>query len=195
MNMKVCALMLAAWLPGLAAAAATPKGQGSGNPAAPILIELYSDFECPSCRQFHMEFLPLLMRDYITTGKVYLVQHDLSFHAHSAEATAYAFAAARIGKYTDVANALFLHQPEWSASGKVWDVVAALLSPAEQKKVAAIAKEPAVVAEVKNETDSGRAKIQKTPTMLVIRGMKQIPFEGAPNWDIFSGWLNELLTK
>jgi protein-disulfide isomerase len=194
-NMKLCALVLAACLPGLAASTATAKGKGFGNPSAPILIEVYSDFECPGCKEFHTDFLPLLMRDYITTGKVYLVDHDLSAHAHSNEATDYALAAARIGKYSEVADALYRHQAEWSASGKVWDTVAAVLSPAEQKKVASLAKDPSVLAEVKAETDAGRARIQRTPTMLVTRGMKEHRFVGAPDWAIFRDWLNELLTK
>jgi protein-disulfide isomerase len=193
--MKLCALVLAALLPGFAASTGTAKGKGFGNPGAPIMIEVYSDFECPACRQFHMQFLPVLVRDFIGTGKVYLVDHDMANHAHSNEATGYALAAGRIGKYAEVANALFEHQPEWSASGKVWETVAAVLSPADQKTVAKLAKDPTIAAEVKSETDDGRLKIQRTPTMLVIRGMKQYHFEGSPNWDIFSGFLNELLSK
>ena len=194
-SMKLCALLLAAWLPAMAATAGTAKGKGTGNPSAPILIEVYSDFECPACKAFHTQFLPLLMRTYINTGKVYLVDHDMANHAHSSEATGYALAAERIGKYDEVADALFQHQTEWSASGKVWDTVAAVLSPADQKKVAKLAKDPAVLAEVKAETDTARSKIRQTPTMLVIRGMKEYPFVGAPNWEIFRDWLNELLTK
>ena len=194
--MKLCALVLAALLPGFAASTGTSKkGQPFGNPSAPILIELYSDFECPACRQFHQTMLPLLMRDYINTGKAYLVEHDMSNHPHSTEATGYALAAARIGKYTEVADALYQHQAEWSVSGKVWDAVAAVLSPADQKKVAALAKDSSVLAEVKSETDESRPKVQRTPTLQVIRSMKQYHFEGTPDWGLFSGFLNDLLSK
>lgn len=193
--MKFLALLLVS-LPAVFAADATAaRGHGVGSPSAPILIEVFSDFECPGCKLFHIQFRPLLVRDYVTAGKVYLVAHDLSFHAHSNEATAYALAAARIGKYDEVADALYEHQTEWSASGKVWDTVAAVLSPSEQKKVSALAKDPGVLAEVKSETEDGKTKIQRTPTILVIRGMKQYRFEGSPKWEIFRDWLNELLTK
>jgi len=193
--MKLFALLLAGLLPACAANQAVAKGQGFGNPSAPILIELYSDFECPACRAFHSDLLPLLMRDFISTGKVYLIAHDLSFHDHSAESTAYAFAAARIGKYTEVADALFQHQMEWAQSGKVWDVVAAVLTPADQKKVAALAKDPGILAEVKTETDDGRLKIQQTPTIIVVHSMRQYRFVGSPNWDLLRGFLNDLLNK
>ena len=193
--MKVFALLIAALLPAFATNPPVAKGQGIGNPSAPILIELYSDFECPACREFHVDMLPRLMRDFINTGKVYLVDHDMSNHQHSAEATGYAFAAARIGKYSDVANALFQHQAEWSQNGKVWDAVASVLSAADQKKVAAMAKEPSIQAEIKTETDDGRAKVTQTPTMIVIRSMRQYRFVGSPNYDLFSGFLNDLLKK
>jgi protein-disulfide isomerase len=194
-KVKLCALAMAAWLPAFAASPALAKGKAFGNPAARILIELYSDFECPGCGTFHNQFLPSLMRDYVDTGKAYLVAHDLSFHAHSNEATGYALAAARIGKYKEVADALYQHQAEWSASGKVWDTVAAALSPEDQKKVTKLAEDPSVLAEVKAETEDGRPKVQRTPTMLVTEGMKQRRFEGAPPWNIFRDWLNELLSK
>jgi protein-disulfide isomerase len=194
-RLKLGALALAACLPAFAADQGVAKGQSFGNPASPILIELYSDFECPGCAAFHNQFLPELMRSYVETGRAYLVIHDLSFHTHSPEATGYALAAVRIGKYREVADALYRHQVEWSASGKAWDTVAAVLSPADQKKVEKLAKDPAVIAEVKAETDQGRAKIQRTPTMLVTHAMKQRRFEGTPPWDIFRDWVDHDLLK
>lgn len=195
MGIKLFALTLAAWLPAVAGTAVTAKGQSYGNPKAPILIEVYADFECPGCKEFHTQFVPQLLRNYVDTGKAYLIYHDLSFHAHSNEATGYALAAARIGKYKEVADALYLHQTEWSASGKVWDTVAAVLSPADRKKVAKLAKDPSVLAEVKAETDNGLPKIHKTPTMLVTHAMKERRFEGLPPWDIFQGWVDHDLLK
>ena len=192
--MKVFALLLAGILPALAANPPVAKGQAYGSPSAPILLELYSDFECPACRAFHTDVFPELMRDFINPGKVYLVEHDLSFHDHSGEATAYAFAAARIGKYPEVANALFFHQTEWATSGKIWDAVAGVLSNADQKRVANLAKDPGVLAEVKVETDEGRQKIRQTPTMIVIKNMRQYQFV-APNWELLRAFLNDLLSK
>ncbi len=189
------ALALAACLPSLAASIPTAKGQSFGNPKAPILIELYADFECPGCKSFHLDFLPSLMRDYVDTGNAYLILHDLSFHLHSNEATGYALAAARIGRYKEVADALYMHQAEWSANGKVWDTVAAVLSPADQKKVAALAKDPGVLAEVKAETEAGKNRIKSTPTMLVTHAMKERPFVGVPPWDVFRDWVNHDLLK
>ena len=48
-----------------------PDGSAMGDSAAPVVIEEYSDFQCPFCRRFHDETLPLIVRDYVATGKVY----------------------------------------------------------------------------------------------------------------------------
>ena len=53
-----------------------------GAPSAPVVVQLWSDFECPFCAQAH-PVLSELLRVY--AGKVRLVWHDypLPFHAHA----------------------------------------------------------------------------------------------------------------
>jgi protein-disulfide isomerase len=196
--MKLLALALAALLPCLAATPDAGKGKAFGNPAAPILIELFSDFQCPACKTLHEQTLPLLMRDFVVAGKVYLVHREfpLNGHAHSREAAEYATAAARLGKYEQVAGALFKNQLAWSADGKVWETVAGALAPADQKKLQALAKDPAVLAEVQHEVDLALAtKINQTPTMIITHRLKRYPWSGYPNYDLFRRFLDDLLTK
>ena len=47
-----------------------------GDPNAPITIVEFSDFQCPFCARFNIQTLPLLMEEYIDTGKVKLVFRD-----------------------------------------------------------------------------------------------------------------------
>src|SRR6202035_5250518 len=101
---------LAVILPCLAATGDSGKGKALGNPAAPLLIEMYSDFQCPHCKHLHETFLPGLIKDYVNTGKAYLVCREFplpGFGPRSREAAADATSAARIGKYQQVADALF----------------------------------------------------------------------------------------
>jgi protein-disulfide isomerase len=56
--MKILALSLAALLPCLAAGPDVDKGRTMGNPAAPMLFELYSDFMCPACKTFTRTYCP-----------------------------------------------------------------------------------------------------------------------------------------
>ena len=193
MRISIAALL---WLvPALVAAPPIDKGKAFGNPSAPITIELFSDFQCPSCRSLHMGLLPQIMRDYVVPGKAYLVYREfpLPGHNHSREAAAYACAAARVGKYEQVADALFQNQPSWSNDGKVFETVASALTPAEQKKVQVLAKDPAVLTEVDQEVQEGQAeRVNSTPTMLIIHGAKKYPIAGGLNYNLLRSFLDGL---
>jgi len=194
--MKLIALAFATLLPCLAASSDVDPGKSLGSPSAPIRIEVFSDFECPGCKGLHEQILPLVMRDYVIPGKVYLVSREfpLPMHQYSREAAGYATAAARLGKYEQVADALFLKQVAWSASGKVWDTVANVLTPAEAKKVQLLAKDPAVLSEVQHDLELGRAAaINQTPTMIVTRGTSRFPVVGAVNYTLLRSLLDGLL--
>lgn len=47
-----------------------------GNINAPVTIIEFSDYQCPFCRKFWTETLPLIKSEYIDTGKVKLVYRD-----------------------------------------------------------------------------------------------------------------------
>jgi protein-disulfide isomerase len=193
--MKLSAALLAAVLPLAAAAGSIDKAKSFGNPQAPITIELFSDFQCPSCLEFHREMLPALMRDYIVPGKVYLVYKEfpLPMHNHSREAAAYACAAARVGKYQQVADALFQNQPTWAADGKVFQTVSTALTPAEQKKVLALSKDPSVLSEVQEDVQEGEAeRVNGTPTMVLIHGAKKYQIPAGMNYSLLRSLLDSL---
>jgi protein-disulfide isomerase len=199
--MKLSAFALAALLPCLAASLGNiEKSKSIGNPGAPVRIDVYSDFQCPACKGFHENVLPMLIRDYVAQGKVYVVSREfpLTMHPYSREAAGYAVAATQVGKYQQVADALFHTQAAWTANGKVWDTVAAVLTPAEQKRVQALAKEPSVLAEVQQDVDLGNSlKINQTPTIFISKGQKRYPYAGpAPdNYTFLRALIDDLLTR
>jgi protein-disulfide isomerase len=192
--MKLSALLITL-LPLVAAAPSIDKGKAFGNPGAPITIELFSDFQCPACRALHTDMLPAIMRDYVLPGKAYLVYKEfpLPMHPHSREAAAYACAAARVGKYSQVADVLFQNQPSWAADGKVFETVATALTPAEQKKVQTLAKDPAILSEVQDDVSEGASvPVNSTPTMLIIHGAKRYPITGGVNYNLLRSFLDGL---
>jgi protein-disulfide isomerase len=192
--MKLSGLVLTL-LPLVAAASPIDKGKAFGNPGAPVTIELFSDFQCPSCRALHMDLLPSIMRDFVIPGKAYLVYKEfpLPMHNHSREAAAYACAAARVGKYEEVADVLFQNQPSWANDGKVFATVASVLTPTEQKKVQTLAKDPAVLAEVQDDVQEGQFKrVNQTPTMIIIAHGKEYPIPGNLNYNLLRGFLDGL---
>ena len=175
------------------------KGKSLGNPSAPIVIEVFSDFTCPHCKHFHETTVPQLMQDYVVKNKVYLVMRDFPLtgpgHQFSRQAATYATAAARIGKYQEVADALFNGQSgaptSWVMNGQVWECVAAALSPADQKKVQALANDPGVKAEVERELQEGLSSgVNSTPTMVVTRAGKRWPMPSTVDYSLLRQFLD-----
>jgi|CZKE01.1.fsa_nt_gi protein-disulfide isomerase len=197
--MKLIAAVLATILPCLAASPAADKGKLLGNPSAPVTIEIFSDFECPMCKTFHEGTVPLLMRDFVTSGKACIVSREFPLnipaHKYSRQAANYATAAARIGKYDAVANVLFHTQESWGASGKVWETVASVLTPEQQKKVQALVSDPSVLAEVQDDVSYGVSSgINGTPTLFVSRGSKLYPATGGVlAYNLLKSMIDDLL--
>jgi protein-disulfide isomerase len=51
------------------------NGTAAGDPNAKIRIDVYEDFQCPSCKQYSEEVEPLIMKNEVASGKVYYVYH------------------------------------------------------------------------------------------------------------------------
>jgi protein-disulfide isomerase len=174
------------------------SGKAIGVPSAPILMEVFSDYQCPACKVLHEQTLRPLAGDYVRPGKVYLVHRDfpLPMHTYSRQAAYYACAAARVGKYEQVADALFAKQADWSVSGKVDEAACSMLTPAEATKVRALVKDPVIAAEVQRDTEMGdKFRVNQTPTMIVTYHLRQYPMTGSVNYELLRRFLDDLLTK
>jgi protein-disulfide isomerase len=200
--MKLLAIALAAIVPALAAAPPVDKGKVLGSPTAPITIEIFGDFACPSCRTLHENTLPQLVKDFASTGKAYIVSREFPLggdgqHKFSREAAIYATAAARIGKYFQVSDRLFAKQEAWWFAGKVWGHVAAVLTPEEQKKVLALSKDKSVIDAVQADWAYGQQSgISETPTVFVTRGIVRTPLSrGVLRYDLLKSFLDDLLKR
>src|ERR1039457_4232407 len=80
-NMNLYAIALVALLPCLAATPDVDKGKTLGLPTAPIRMEIFSDFTCPHCRVLHEEPLPLLIREFVVPGKLYIIDRAFPLNA------------------------------------------------------------------------------------------------------------------
>jgi len=193
--MRYAALALALALPCFSAVPEIDKAKAMGNPTAPVTMEVFASFDCPHCKDLHDNTLPMIIRDFVVTGKVYLVYREFplsgQYHPFAKEAADYAVAAAKIGKYQQVSEALFKNQAAWAINGQVWETVAGVLTPAEQKRVQTLAKEAAVTSEVQREYDEGvSAGVNATPTVIVTQGAKRYPI---PAQQLHYGFLKSLL--
>jgi protein-disulfide isomerase len=199
--MKLCALLLAALIPCLGQPLPADTNKSFGNPAAPVRLDIFSDFECPACRAFHTELLPQIERDYGPTGKIYIVSHEFPLnipaHKQSREVAAYATAAARVGKYDAVADTLFQKQQTWYTEAKspipFWDVIAGVLTPGEQKRVQVLAKDPGVLREVQDDVNLGnRLNVNSTPSLFLTHGMQRFALPWPVGYPLFKSMVDSM---
>ena len=82
-----------------------------GDPNAPVTIVEFTDYECPFCGRHHDQTLPLIISEYVDTGKVKIVVRDfpLDFHVNAQKAAEAAECAGEFGddKYWDMHDKLF----------------------------------------------------------------------------------------
>lgn len=75
---------------------------------APVVMSIFSDFECPFCAKFSMETEPGLVKDYVDAGLVRLEWNDLPINGERAVRSAEAGrAAAAQGKFWEFNKVLF----------------------------------------------------------------------------------------
>ncbi len=196
--MKVHVAALAVLLPAFAAPTDAIHGNAFGDPKAPITIEVFSDFQCPACKRFHDEQVPLIVKDYVSAGKVYLVYRyfPLPQHTYGRKAAELVCACAQLGKYEPAADILFAKQTAWSQDGKLDETLAAVLTPAERKKVDELVKDPSVQDPINHDVAEGRAlPLASTPTVLITSKSKQFKLQGQGlfNYSWVKATLDDLL--
>jgi protein-disulfide isomerase len=169
-----------------------------GSRSAPITMEVFSDYQCPSCRALFLGTNRQLMDNYVTTGKVYLIHRDfpLPMHAYSRVAARYARAAAELGKIEPVERALYENQEKWEQSGDVDGIVASALSPADMTKVRALVKGGTLEPLIDKDYALGQMyRVASTPTTVFHTKGQTYPYSGAMNYDTLRQFLDQLLSQ
>ncbi len=173
------------------------KATGSKN--ATVTMEVFSDFQCPACKQLFTTTLQRVSNDYVNTGKIYMVHRDfpLPMHAYSRVAASYARAAAHIGKNDVVEAALFQNQEKWEATGDVKGTVAVVLTPAEMKRVQALVDGKTLEPLIEKDKQLGQADaINQTPTVwLHTKGGQAFPVVGFVSYDVLKTFLDQLIAQ
>ena len=172
------------------------KAFGSKN--APVVVEIFSDYQCPACRNLFETTNRQLMDNYVSTGKIYLIHRDfpLAMHAYSRVAARYARAAADIGKVEPVEKALFDNQEKWEQTGDVDGTVAAALSPAEMNKVRGLVKGGTLEPLIDKDFQLGQMyRVNQTPTTVFHSKGQTYPYSGGMSWDTLRTFLDQLLSQ
>lgn len=82
-----------------------------GNPAAPVTMVEYSDFQCPFCGRFARETLPTIVKKYVDTGVLKIEWRDFPYIGpESVRAAVAARAAQEEGKFWQYHDVLYHNQ-------------------------------------------------------------------------------------
>ena len=171
----------------------------TGQKNAPLIMEVFTDFQCPACKQLYTTTLQRVAENYANTGKLYIIHRDfpLQQHAYSHIAANYARAAAHIGKDEAVELVLFQNQEKWEANGDIKGTLASVLSPAEMKKVDALVESKALEPLVETDRQHGiTAAVNQTPTSVIHTKNGQVfPVVGFVSYENFKVFLDQLLAQ
>lgn len=176
---------------------ATPaqaEGYLMGNPNAPVQIMEFADFECPACGQFAAVTEPDVRKRIVETGLASYRFFDFpltEIHMNTLAASNAAACAADQGKFWEMHDRIYLHQPEWSteatdnpkkffqryASDAGLDVGSWSKCYDDQRHLQRI---------MSNRAEGERRNIRQTPTFVI--GTKMIP--GNLTYDMIKAYVD-----
>lgn len=172
-----------------------------GSPTAPIKMEVFSDYQCPACRELYMTTTRPLIDNYVSSGKVYLVHRDfpLSMHTYSRVAAHWLNAAAAAGDFQAAENVLYTKQDQWGSSGNVEQTLASGLPAADMAKVRAVeaSQKAQLDAAVQFDVNMGNSRnVTGTPSIFVIHRGQTIPLPSGPvPYPLLKQYLDSLLAQ
>lgn len=194
------ALLLAAPLQAQQSASDVRGRCWGSNPSAPVVIEVFSDFSCPACRQLYFDTIRNVMAKYALPGKVCVVYYEfpLRNNRYSREAARWGHAAIRLGqqKWVRVMDALFTSQGKWTRDGRIEAVLAAALPPKDMDRLRQWLDDPKLDEAIDRDLAEGRQRnVQRTPTFFITANGETERFVGAVQYGIFRRYLDNLLAR
>lgn len=167
-----------------------------GSPEAPLTIYEVSDFQCPYCRDFAVQILPSIDREYIQTGKAQLVFVNLplvQIHANAAAAHEFAMCAAQQDRFWTIHDLLYRTQPSWANAAEPRDFLMTLADSAQLN---------GDVLTTCVETGAVRWLVEQEAVAVAQRGVRSTPsfivegllLSGAQPMDVWRPLLDSLFT-
>jgi protein-disulfide isomerase len=167
--------------------AALVDGETVGGKDAPVVLELYSDFQCPACRQFVTQQLPRLMTEFVQPGTLRIEARDIDILGsgtpnESLELAAGAACAAGQDRYWQFHDYVFWNQGRENKGDHDAAFIARVADAAGVDRVAwdACVAKPDARSPVTSRTAAAVGLgITSTPTLV----LNEQHFVGVPNYD------------
>jgi len=148
-------------------------GDTLGSPDAPATLIVYEDPQCPFCRDWSLQTLPSVVRNYVKPGRLNLVYRGVQIIGpNSQEGLRAIYAAGRQNKLWNLSDALYRRQgPE--NSGWITDAAigeAAASAGADAAAIRAAAPTAAVSAQLRHAAVQASVdRVPGTPTFVLRR--------------------------
>lgn len=156
-----------------------------GDPDAPVTIIEYARLDCPACRAFHEDTLPVLKERYIDTGVARLVVREVYANQPGLVATV----VARCGgadRYHGLLDAIFRQQDVWGRSRSMEELQASLATIARLGGLTVDQLQTCFSDQLLSEhlvavgaRDADADNVQRTPTLMI-------------NGEMFTGRYNDI---
>jgi protein-disulfide isomerase len=183
--------------PPLAYPAAVIDGDALGAEDAPVVMEVYSDFQCPACQLFVTEQLHRLVGEFVTPGTLRIQARDIAIlgrggRDESLELAVGARCAAEQGRYWEFHDLVFWNQGRENrgdhSAAFVERLAAAALVDVEAFRGCVAG--PDARAAIASQTGAAiGAGVQSTPT-LIINGQSVV---GVPQYDQLAAFIRSLV--
>jgi len=143
------------------------RGIVLGDPNAPVTLVEYADLQCPYCAEWAVRTFPVLVSDYVRTGKLRIVFHGLAFLGPDSDtALRTALAAGREDRLWDVVAGFYARQGAengWITDELVDDVVTE--AGLDSGRLRDARSESSVTAELRNaQAAADAAGVHGTPS-------------------------------
>lgn len=140
-----------------------------GPRGAPVTMEVYADFQCPSCAHASLA-ISELEKEYGDQLRLIYYEFPLEMHKHAVEAARAAEAAGVQGKFWEMHDQLYKNQEVWSKVSNVKPFFEAYAEAIglDVARFRADEQSPDVQLMVINQGEAGAARgVQNTPTIFV----------------------------
>lgn len=153
-------------------------GDTLGSPAAPATLTVFEDPQCPFCRQWNIDTLPTVVRDYVKTGRVRLVYRGIVvIGPNSVAGLRTIYAAGNQNKLWNMSEALYERQ---GSENSGWITIPAIKDAAREvdanvARLLADADSNAVTATLeRTEKQASSLGINGTPTFAIQKTLGQL---------------------
>jgi len=172
----------------------------NGAATSKVRIEVFSDLQCPACRNLFLNIIQPVMEEYQDKVSVIYYEFPLNMHQYAYPAARYIAAAAELGpqQVLSVYEAIFTDQPYWINDGNLEDSVSKALSTEDFLRVRQILRDENSLAEInkkiEKEQSLGRRRgVKSTPTLFISYSGKEEKIEGALSYQVIKLFLDPVL--